>query len=146
MNNREKAQALFDKLFSSWARQELVDELEAELDRLDAPEPKKWEPRSGTYIITSDGTLSEWLDADKRTDLGGRAYPTREEAERAAPLHRKLDRFVNWLVEHAQVKDWRLSTVDFHSTPSGKALIVFDHIEELGHHLVRAIESGEVRL
>ena len=150
MDNREKASMIASALFRQTNRfppiLDVTEIIETELNRLDAPEVKKWEPRGGRYVLMADGTLAEWIDEDKRTDVNGRAYPTHEEAERAAPLHRKMDRLVNWLVEHAPAKDLRLSTVDFHSTPSGKILIVFDHIEDLGHHLVRAIESGEVEL
>lgn len=53
MDNREKARILADRLYPSTRKiEEFVEMLEDELNRLDNPEPKKWEPRGGKFCVT----------------------------------------------------------------------------------------------
>ena len=141
MNNKEKAKRLAEVIYRGIPVPVFVLEaLEAELNRLDAPEMKKWGPRGGEYFIshtnrvTIGSTTKDWR-------LSGRKYPTREEAERAAPLHHKMDRLVNWLVEHHDDFDGELS---FGMSPTGSLRINFENIS--GRPLLDAILSGEVEL
>lgn len=134
MTNREKAQCIVTAMWGKAGGREYVsDIIEAELNRLDTP-TKKWEPRGGFCVIKS---LSS---EDHR--LSGREYPTEVEAARAAPLHRKLDRLVNWLIEHTP-EHWK-GVLNFDLSARGNLRITFWNTP--GEEIIDAMNSGEVEL
>ena len=145
MKNKEKAVAIVKDLETQgFDSQYLAKMIEKTLNRLDAPEPKKWEPREGEYAILSDGSIVCLCgETTPNRHLTGRQYPAREEAERAAPLHRKMDRLVNWLIEHFPlvdasdahiVKDYKLGNINMYFAGTN------------ARTLKDKIDSGEVEL
>ena len=136
MTNKEKATHIAAALNVTARDFAAVQEIiKAELNRLDAPKPKKWKPRSGFCTVETC-----WGPDGYR--CSGREYPTQEEAERAAPLHRKLDRLVNWLMEHCK-KEVEIAPVE---TIVGEFAIVFKGSAGVGNKLIASIKSGEVEL
>ena len=149
MDNKEKAQRISDALrhYTASEREHalMYGIIKDELNRIDAPEPKKWEPRGGEWLVDADGEIERQGGGNDTYRLAGREYPTREEAERAAPLHRKLDRLVNWLVEHCNSR-----TIDVeiwqNFKDNGMATVVFSGTDSYGLSLYEVINSGEVEL
>ena len=140
MTNKEKAA----HIVAAWvnnSKGKLQEIIEAELDRFDAPEPKKWEPRGGNFYVDYSGRVLSGL-SDVETRFAGREYPTLEEAKRAAPLHRKMDRLVNWMIEHC---DNEIELIP-RETMGEEFAILFGGSSSVCHKLLQSIESGEVEL
>ena len=143
MTNKEKARKLALVLQSPKRDgRMLVDIIEAELNRFDAPEPKKWEPRGGEYFIAHNNKIMTGLTT-KDCQLSGREYPTREAAERAAPLHRTMDRLINWMIEHC---DNEIELVPRATAAKGEFVIVFRGSKDIADTLLQHIAFGEVEL
>ena len=75
---------------------------------------KKWEPEGGPCFISGDGSIGmERKIPDNKPDHykeEGRAYPTKELAEKANKMIRPYQRLVAYVLEH--VPDWHNSKED----------------------------------
>ena len=66
---------------------------------IEAPKPKKWEPKGGDWTIHGNGDLLECADPEYTEN--GHAYDTKEAAEWAAAKIRKYARQLAYVHEHA---------------------------------------------
>ena len=65
-----------------------IDEQIAELEK-----PKEWEPKSGKWVISSNGSVMKTITMTK-SQLFGAERPTEEQAEQAAVAMRRFNRLL----------------------------------------------------
>jgi hypothetical protein len=84
-----------------------IEELEKELAALKAQLGKKYEPKPGNYCILGDGYI-EYLDDWGNYAKNGRAFDTKEKAEKARDIMVKHDIILKYVIDHTPnyATDW----------------------------------------
>jgi len=128
-----------------------IDEQIAELEK-----PKKWEPKNGRWVISSNGTVMKTITMTK-SQLFGTERQTEEQAEKAAVAMRRFNRLLAYRDEFAPgyifqygginsyvyTRDhlWLLGNTRHHHIPTN---VYFP--ERVADELCRKLNSGDVIL
>ncbi len=128
-----------------------IDEQIAELEK-----PKEWEPKSGKWVISSNGRVMKTITMTK-SQLFGTERQTEEQAEKAAVAMRRFNRLLAYRDEfapgyifqcggvncyvYANDRDWFVDRVSITLAP---AQVYFPM--NVADELCRKLKSGEVIL
>jgi len=128
-----------------------IDEQIAELEK-----PKEWEPKSGKWVISSNGRVMKTITMTK-SQLFGTERPTEEQAERAVIAMRRFNRLLAYRDEFApgyifqygglnyyifaQDRSWLVGSTSLNNSPTN---IYFP--EHVALALCDKLNSGEVIL
>jgi hypothetical protein len=84
--------------------------LNGESVTIETPKPKveKWQPKGGSWCLTTYGYIVQGSDDYSEIDNFGMRYPTKESAEKARDAMRVHNRLLAWLSENDDgwVADW----------------------------------------
>lgn len=129
-----------EKLEKAAELEALAAKLRAEVE---AETPKKWHPRTSSYLIDCDGDVVDYEDNEVTRSVTsfGAGRLTREQATKDAKRMRQFNRLLCWLIEQGWDDDMCV-----HADVDGHVSIVFYESEKFSRDLMYGIAHGVIEL